>query len=47
MSKDQNLTKAQVRYLEARLVELANQAKRATAQNKSNPSGGISHLRGE
>lgn len=40
VSKDQNLTKAHVRYLEARLVELATSAKRATVLNKNEPNGG-------
>jgi uncharacterized protein DUF4357 len=38
-SKDQNLTKAHVRYLEARLIELAELAKRATIANGTEPTG--------
>jgi hypothetical protein len=40
VSKDHNLTKAHVRYLEARLVEAASAAKRATVFNKVTPIGG-------
>jgi predicted GIY-YIG superfamily endonuclease len=40
VSKDQNLTKAHVRYLEARLVALAKEAKRSTVDNKTDPVGG-------
>ena len=40
VSKDQNLTKAHVRYLEARLVALANEAKRSTVDNRTAPVGG-------
>lgn len=41
VSKDQNLTKAHVRHLEARLIELAARAKRSTLFNKTSPNGGI------
>jgi hypothetical protein len=37
VSKDENLTKSHVRYLEARLIRLANDAKRATVENGTNP----------
>ena len=37
-SKDQNLNKAHVRYLEARLVRLANDAQRAEVENGNAPS---------
>src|SRR5262249_14533580 len=37
-SKDQNLTKAHVRYLEARLISLAGEAKRATVANSTTPN---------
>jgi hypothetical protein len=37
-SKDANLNKAHVRYLEARLVELARSAKRAEVDNSNNPA---------
>jgi hypothetical protein len=40
VSKDQNLTKAHVRYLEARLVNLASEAKRSTIDNRNTPIGG-------
>jgi len=40
VSKDQNLTKAHVRYLEARLISIALAAKRATVTNKVEPNGG-------
>lgn len=40
VSKDLNLTKAHVRFLEAKLVESATQAKRATVLNKTVPIGG-------
>lgn len=40
VSKDQNLTKAHVRHLEGRLVELASRAKRCTVDNKTTPIGG-------
>jgi hypothetical protein len=40
VSKDQNLTKAHVRFLEARLVAQALTAKRATVLNKVEPNGG-------
>ena len=40
VSKDHNLTKAHVRYLEARLVEQATSSKRATVLNKVVPIGG-------
>jgi predicted GIY-YIG superfamily endonuclease len=36
-SKDDNLTKAHVRYLESRLIQLANQAQRARLLNGTNP----------
>jgi len=36
-SKDTNLNKAHVQYLEARLVELARQAKRADIENANSP----------
>jgi hypothetical protein len=39
VSKDQNLTKAHVRYLEARLIDLATKARRATVDNKTGPIG--------
>lgn len=38
VSKDQNLTKAHVRYLEARLIQLATEAKRAKITNGTTPS---------
>lgn len=37
VSKDENLTKAHVRYLEARLIALASDAKRATIANGTEP----------
>lgn len=37
VSKDDNLTKSHVRYLEARLIGLANEAKRATVANGTTP----------
>ncbi len=37
-SKDENLNKAHVQYLEARLVELAGKAKRCTLDNGNSPS---------
>lgn len=37
VSKDQNLTKAHVRYLEARLIQLAIEAKRAKITNGTTP----------
>lgn len=40
VSKDANLTKAHVRWLEARLVDLGASAKRATLRNGTSPSGG-------
>lgn len=40
VSKDQNLTKAHVRYVEARLIDLASRARRATIDNKTKPPGG-------
>lgn len=40
VSKDENLTKAHVRWLEARLVERANSANRATVKNGNDPTGG-------
>jgi hypothetical protein len=41
VSKDDNLTKAHVRWLEARLVALASEAKRAQIENKTVPEGGV------
>lgn len=38
VSKDENLTKAHVRYLEARLIALAREAKRCTVTNGTAPS---------
>ncbi|HAS50979.1 MAG TPA: DUF4357 domain-containing protein, partial [Gammaproteobacteria bacterium] len=38
VSKDENLTKSHVRYLEARLISLAKEAKRATVKNATAPS---------
>lgn len=38
VSKDQNLTKAHVRFLEARLIKLASDAKRAKVTNGTAPS---------
>jgi hypothetical protein len=40
VSKDANLTKAHVRWLEARLVSLAESAKRAKLENLTRPEGG-------
>lgn len=40
VSKDENLTKAHVRWLEARLVERAHAANRATVKNGTGPIGG-------
>ncbi|HEY2032018.1 MAG TPA: GIY-YIG nuclease family protein [Myxococcales bacterium] len=40
VSKDENLTKAHVRSVEARLLEIAWQTKRATVVNKTKPVGG-------
>lgn len=40
VSKDENLTKAHVRWLEARLVERAKTANRATVKNGNEPGGG-------
>lgn len=37
ISKDENLTKAHVRYLESRLIQLAVQTKRARVANNTNP----------
>ena len=37
VSKDENLTKAHARYLEARLIALAKEAKRATVANGTEP----------
>ena len=37
-SKDENLNKAHVQYLEARLVGLASQAKRCTLDNRNAPA---------
>ena len=37
ISKDENLTKAHVRYLESRLVEVASKAKRAEVGNSNSP----------
>ena len=39
ISKDQNLNKAHVQYLEARLVALANDAKRCELENANAPPG--------
>jgi hypothetical protein len=39
VSKDENLTKAHVRYVEARLIGLARHAKRSTVTNGTEPSG--------
>ena len=39
VSKDENLTKSHVRYLEARLIALANESKRAIVTNGTAPSG--------
>ena len=36
-NKDDNLTKGHVRYLESRLLQIANQAKRAKIENGTNP----------
>ncbi|MCL6102665.1 MAG: GIY-YIG nuclease family protein [Bacteroidetes bacterium] len=36
-SKDENLTKAHIRYLESRLISIANQVKRAMVANNTNP----------
>lgn len=38
VSKDENLTKAHVRYLEARLIDMAKSARRATVVNETAPS---------
>ncbi len=38
VSKDESLTKSHVRYLEAQLIKLANDAKRTTVMNVANPS---------
>lgn len=38
-SKDPNITKAHVRYLESRLIELARQSDRANLANNNDPSG--------
>ena len=40
VSKDENLTKAHVRYLEAKLVALAREANRAFVTNGNEPEGG-------
>ena len=37
VSKDQNLNKAHIKYLESRLVQLANDSKRANLLNKNQP----------
>ncbi|MFO0883452.1 MAG: GIY-YIG nuclease family protein [Pirellulales bacterium] len=37
ISKDQNITKSHGRYLESRLIEIANQADRAKIHNATNP----------
>jgi len=37
VSKDENLTKSHVRFLEARLISLAKEAKRATVTNGTSP----------
>ncbi len=36
-NKDDNLTKGHVRYLESRLIQIANEAKRAKIENGTNP----------
>jgi predicted GIY-YIG superfamily endonuclease len=36
-SKDENFTKAHARYLESRLIQIANQTKRAQVKNETNP----------
>lgn len=41
VSKDDNLTKAHVRWLEGRLVERVRQASRCTVANASSPEGGL------
>ncbi len=41
VSKDRNLTKAHVRFVEARLIELAMFARRATVLNRAAPNGGL------
>lgn len=41
VAKDDNLTKAHVRHLEARMVERAREAGRASLANGTNPSGGV------
>lgn len=38
ISKDENLTKAHVRYLESRLIQVVNKANRATLTNGTSPS---------
>lgn len=40
VSKDENLTKAHVRFLEARLISVATEARRATIDNATKPEGG-------
>ncbi|MCK5796985.1 MAG: GIY-YIG nuclease family protein [Deltaproteobacteria bacterium] len=40
VAKDENLTKAHVRHLEARLIDMAIKAKRSTVDNKTAPNGG-------
>lgn len=40
VSKDENLTKAHVRHLEAKLVALAREANRAIVLNGNDPEGG-------
>ena len=40
VSKDENLTKSHVRYLEARLIGIAQSAKRCTVFNSTSPNGG-------
>lgn len=40
VSKDENLTKAHVRYLEAKLIALGREANRAIIVNQSDPEGG-------
>ena len=37
ISKDENLTKAHVRYLESRLIQISTQANRATLENGTSP----------
>jgi hypothetical protein len=37
ISKDENLTKAHVRYLESRLIQMAREASRARVVNETSP----------